>query len=174
MKSARSFLICSVVACLTASAQISPSDQVFSKIVPALLLKTSVPLRVPTYLPALKKGDFHAIINSADQTGYIVVLGATPDCRGEHVCSYGALIGTDHPLRDLDFYVVSDRKAASVPLHHGITGNFYDTTCAAYSSDTLMVWTEGKYHYIIGLKAESKSNVIRAANSAIDAADRWK
>lgn len=83
-----------------------------------------MPLRVPTYLSALKKGDVHAIINSAGQTGYIFALGATPDCRGERVCSYGAVIGTDHPLKDLDFYGVSDRKAASVPLHHGITGDF--------------------------------------------------
>lgn len=51
-----------------------------------------------------------------------------------------------------------------MPLHHGITGDFYNRICAAYCSDTLMAWTEGKYHYIIGLEAESKLNMIRAAN----------
>jgi len=156
------------------SAQISPSEKVFSTVIPALLRETSVPLRLPTYLAGLQKGDFYAIVTSADETGYTIVLGATPDCKGEHICSYGALIGTTHSLKDLSFYAVSDRKAISVPLHHGITGDFYDAMCAAYCSDSLMVWSEGKYHYIIGLKAESKPNVIRTANSAIDAADKWK
>jgi len=174
MKPTRNLLICSLLACFMCAAQISPSDQVFSKLVPALLHKTSVPLRLPTHIPGLEKGNFHAIVNSADETRYIIVLGATLDCEGQHVCSYGALIGTAHPLKDLDFYGVSKRKASSVRLHHGINGDFYDTICAAYCSDSLIVWTEGKYHYIVGLKAGSKPNVIRTANSAIDAADRWK
>jgi hypothetical protein len=110
MKPTRNLLIGFLLACFTCSAQISPSDQVFSKVVPALLHRTSVPLRLPTHIPGLEKGEFHAIINSADETGYIVVLGATPDCEGQHVCSYGALIGTAHPLKDLDFYGVSERK----------------------------------------------------------------
>ena len=155
-------------------AQISPPEQAFSKIVPALVRKTSVPLRLPSDLPHLGESDFQAIINSADETGYIIVLGATPDCEGQHVCSYGALIGTSRPLKDIDFYAVSERKGVMMKLHHGIVGHFYNTVCNAYCSDSLIVWTEGQYHYIIGLKAESKSNVIRAANSAIDAANRWK
>ena len=162
MRSTCTLLMFSLLACFGSSAQISSSDQVFSKIVPALIRKTSVPLRIPTYLPGLGNGDFHAIINSADEAGYIIVLGATPDCEGQHVCSYGALIGTAHPLRDLDFYNVSRAKSLRVHLHQGVIGDFYATTCAAYCDDSLMVWTEGKYHYIIGLKAESKSNMIRA------------
>ena len=171
---ARTLLICSLLACFTCWAQISPSDQAFSKIVPVLLRKTTVPLRIPTYLPGLEEGDFHAIVNAADETGYVIVFGATPDCEGQNFCSYGAMIGTIRPLKDLDFYDVSRAKSLRVALHHGIRGDFYDAICAAYCSDSLMVWTEGKYHYIIGLKAERKLNVIRAANSAIDAANRWK
>jgi hypothetical protein len=119
MKPSRNFVIWLLVGCVMCSAQISPSDQTFSKIVPDLLRKTFVPLRIPTYLPNLNSGDFHAFINSAEESGYIIVLGATVDCEGQHVCSYGALIGTAHPLKELDFYAVSDRKAALVPLHSG-------------------------------------------------------
>lgn len=174
MRAAPTFVIWSLFACVMCPAQTSLLDQTFSKIVPILLRQTSVPLRLPAYLPGLGNRDFHAIITSADETGYIIVLGATPDCEGQHVCSFGALIGTAHPMKDINFYAVSDRKGASVSLHHGIKGDFYDTICAAYCSDSLIVWTEGRYHYIIGLKAESKPNVIRAANSAIDAANRGK
>jgi len=174
MRATPTFVIWSLFACVMCPAQTSPQDQTFSKIVPSLLRQTSVPLRLPTQVPGLENESFHAIINSVDGTGYIIVLGATPDCKGEHACSYGALVGTVRPPKDLDFYAVSGRKAASVPLHHGIKGDFYDSICGAYCSDSLIVWAEGRYHYIIGLKAESMPNVIRAANSAIDAANRWK
>lgn len=54
------------------------------------------------------------------------------------------------------------RRCRSTTESLGISN---DSTCAAYCSDTLMAWTEGKYHLIIGVEAESKSNVIRVANS---------
>jgi len=101
-----------------------------------------------------------------DQTGYEVVLGATPDCQGQHVCSYGFLLGTTGPVSDF----VSDRKGIAVTLHNGIRGTFYDMLCGAYCGESLIAWNEGRYHYIIGLKAEKKANLILVANSAIDGA----
>lgn len=170
MKLVPNLVIWLLFASATCSAQISSPDQTLSKIVPALLRHTSIPLRLPTYLPSFDIGDFHAIIKSADETAYIIILGATADCGGQHVCSYGALIGTARPLNDLDFYAISDRKPVFVPLHRHINGYFYPPVCKACCSDSLIAWTEGKYHYIIGLKAEGKPDMIRAANSAIDAA----
>jgi len=102
---------------------------------------------------------------------YIVVLGATPNCEGQPACSYGALIGTARPLKDLNFYSISEQKAALVSLHHNVKGSFYAPRCGAYCSDSVVVWAEGKFRYIIGLKAGSQRDVIRAANSAIDAAN---
>jgi hypothetical protein len=162
------WLLFAIVSC---SAQTFHVVEILSKIAPTVRDRTSVPLRFPTHLAGLDdEGDLYAIMQSADDTGYVVVLGATPDCEGQHVGSYGALIGTTRHFQSVDFYGLSARKGTSVVLHHGIKGRFYDAVCGAYCSDSLIAWTEGKYHYIIGVKAEKKSNVIEAANSAIEAA----
>lgn len=165
-------------------AQISPGTpkpqsrlmKVFSGAMPALRQKTSVPVRIPTEVPGLDaENNLYAIVKSADETGYTVVLGTTPDCGGQHVCSYGTLIGTTRPLNEIDDYGFTDRHRTRVKLWKGISGYFYDSVCGAYCSDSLIVWTEGKYSYIIGLKAERQSSMIKIANSAIRAGtDRWK
>ncbi len=177
------FLTCLICVCGTYPTQISPGSpkpqshlmKVFSGAVPMLRQKTSVPIRIPTQVPGLDaEDDLYAIVKSADETGYTVVLGATPDCEGQHVCSYGTLIGTTRPFNTIDDYGFKDRRRTRVRLRNGISGYFYDTVCEAYCSDSLVVWTEGKYRYIIGLKAERQSNMIKVANSAIRATDRWK
>ena len=148
--------------------------KVFSEAVPLLRQKTSVPIRIPTEIPGLDaEDDLYAIVKSADETGYIVILGATPDCEGQHVCSYGTLTGTRRPFNKIDDF--TDRRRTRVKLWNGINGYFYDFVCGAYCSDSLIAWTEGKYHYIIGLKAERQTNMIKVANSAIRAGtDRRK
>ena len=150
--------------------------KVFSNAVAVIREKTAVPIRIPTEVPGLDaETDLYAIVGSANETGYTVVLGATPDCEGQHVCSYGTLIGTTLPLIKIDDYGFTDRRRTRVRLRNGISGYFYDTVCGAYCSDSWVVWTEGKYRYIIGLKAEKQSNMIKVANSAIRAGtDRWK
>lgn len=150
--------------------------KVFSEAVSVLRQKTSVPIRIPTEVPGLDaENNLYATVKSADETGYTVALGATPDCGGQHVCSYGTLIGTTRPFNEIDDYGFTDRHRTRVMLRNGINGYFYDSVCGAYCSDSLIVWTEGKYRYIIGLKAERRSNMIKVANSAIRAGtDRWK
>ena len=164
--------------------QISPSTpkprpnlmKIFSEAATVLRQKTSVPIRIPTEIPSLdSEDDVYAIVKSADETGYAVVLGAIPDCEGQHVCSYGTLIGTTRPFKEIDDYEFADRRSKRVVLWNGIRGDYYGSVCAAYCDDSLIVWTEGKYRYIIGLKAEKQSNMIKVANSAIRAgADQWK
>jgi hypothetical protein len=151
--------------------------KVFSKAVPLILKKTSVPIRIPTEVPGLDRedDDLYAIVQSADETGYTIILGATPDCEGQHVCSYGTLIGTTRPFNEIADDGLTDRRKKRVILWNGISGYFYDSVCGAYCDDSLIVWTEGKYRYIIGLKAEKQSNMIKVANSAIRAGTgRWK
>lgn len=150
--------------------------KVFSEAATVLRQKTSVPIRIPTEIPSLDaENDLYAIVKSADGTGYAVILGATPDCEGEHVCSFGTLIGTTRPLNEIEDYEVTDRRRKQVVLWNGIRGYYYDSVCGAYCNDSLIVWTEGKYRYIIGLKAEKQSNMIKVANSAIRAGtDQWK
>jgi hypothetical protein len=179
-------IVLSVVLCQAqASPNTSKSDasgpqpqiiKVFSKAAALLHQKTSVPLRLPTHVSGLDgEGEVYAIVKSANETGYVVILGATPDCEGQHVCSNGTLIGTSRPLSQVDEYAINDRRGILVRLQHGLKGYFYESVCGAYCSDSLIVWTEGNNHYIIGLKAQRKSDMIGAANSAIQGgSERWK
>lgn len=111
--------------------------------------------------------ELYAIIKSADKARYIVVLGATPDCYGEHACSYGTFIGTSQPFDQVDDYSLRDMRGTPVTLTRGIRGTFYQSECGAYCSDALITWSEGNFHYVIGIKAEKKPDLIRTANSAI-------
>jgi hypothetical protein len=148
----------------------SPVSKVFTSAVIVLRSKTSVPLRLPTCVWGLDSGnDLYAIVKSVTENGYVVVLGATPDCEGQHVCSYGTIIGTSRPLDQVDEYDVTRRPRTLVKLRRGLTGYFYASICGAYCSDSFIAWTEGSYHYIIGLKAEKKSNLLGSVNSAIEA-----
>jgi hypothetical protein len=154
---------------------LSPISSVYTKAVTVLRSKTSVPLRLPTCVWGLDSNDdLHAIVKSADESGYVLVLGATPDCQGQHVCSYGTMIGTSHPLDQIDAYDVTRRRRTLVKLHRGLAGYFYGSVCGAYCSDSFVTWTEGTYHYIIGLKAEKKSKLVASVNSAIDSGAQWK
>ena len=157
------------------SGSLSPISGVYTKAVTVLRAKTSVPLRLPTCVWGLdSNGELHAIVKSADGSGYALVLGATPDCEGQHVCSYGTMIGTSRPLDQIDAYNVTRRPRTPVKLHRGLTGYFYGPVCGAYCRDSFITRTEGTYHYIIGLKAEKESNLLASVNSAIDSRAQLK
>jgi len=148
----------------------SPISDVFAKAAIVLRSKTAVPLRLPACVWGLGSGDeLYAVVKSVDESGYVVVLGATPDCEGQHVCSYGTMIGTSRPLNQIDQYDVTRRPRTLVKFGHGLTGYFYASVCGAYCRDSFITWTEGSYHYIIGLKAEKRSDMIESVNSAIEA-----
>lgn len=127
-----------------------------------------MPLRLPTIVSGLQADDeLYAVAKLARQDTYVIVLAATPDCEGQHVCSYGTFIGTRRPLNQIDEYSTDERRGVRVKLVNGITGLFFAPTCGAYCSDSLVVWDEDAYHYIVGLKAGSKQDLVQAANSAI-------
>ena len=126
------------------SSSLSPMGKAFAQAVPVLRSKSSVPLRLPTCLWGLDVGgEFYAIVKSVDKSGYVVVLGATADCEGQHACSFGTMIGTSRPLNQIDEYDVTRRPRTPVKLRHGLTGYFYAPVCGAYCSDSFITWTEG-------------------------------
>jgi len=142
---------------------------VFAEAKTILRAKTSVPPRLPNCVSGLNSADdTYAIVKSVNDSGYSVVLGATPGCEGQHVCSFGTMIGTTRPLDQVDEYDISRRPRSRVKLHGGFIGYFYAFNCGAYCSDSFVTWTEGNYHYVIGLKAESKANLLASVNSAIE------
>lgn len=135
------------------------------KTLPQLRAKTPVPPRLISYFPRLVKADdLYVNVLSSDSTGYEIVLGFTPDCEGQNVCGYGRLIGTTRPFSKIE--EIEGRRWVPVTLAGRIKARYYDTRCAAYCSYSVIAWSEGKWHYLVELKAERKSLVIRAANSA--------
>jgi len=146
---------------------LSPISSAYTKAITVLRSKTRVPLRLPNCVWGVEKP--YTVVKSAGRDGYVLVLGATPDCEGQHVCSYGTVIGTSLPLDQIAEYDITRRPRTQVRLRKGLTGYFYASVCGAYCSDSFITWTEGRYHYIIGLKDEEKSNLLASVNSAIEA-----
>ena len=155
-------------------------NPVYSEILPTLQKKTRVPLRLPAYLPydepkpkSKRKNDedaqgedLTASIVRVDEQSYSIQLAFGKDCTGAHVCRDGGITGStvfrdEHP----------DRRKVPVKLHRGIRGSFVDSECGAYCDESVLYWSEHGYHYSISSKAASKKELIRLANSAIDAAD---
>jgi hypothetical protein len=133
---------------------------------PQLKEKTSIPPRLITYFPRLDKADdLYVNVISADSTRYEIVLAFDPDCLGQNVCGYGILVGTTLPFNEIPD--IKDRKWVPVTLAGGIKARYYDTQCYAYCSYSMVAWSEGKWRYLVELKAERKWLVIKAANSAL-------
>jgi len=133
---------------------------------PQLKEKTSIPLRLITYFPRLGKADdLYVNVISADSTRYEIVLAFDPDCLGQNVCGYGILVGTTLPFNEIPD--IEEQKWVPVTLAGGIKARYYDTQCHAYCSYSMVAWSEGKWRYLVELKAERKWLVIKAANSAL-------
>ena len=179
--------------CIGSAAQVSTAEQqgnsledsqeppskgpssVFKKLEPALRKATTVPLRLPAFLPSMD--DKHPIftnLGSVDSSHYEIYLGWLPDCEGRNVCSYGSLYGgvsrflspQEEAARDDD----EDRAklmVQPVELSGGITGQFVDAVCYAYCTESYIRWREGRFYYAIGMKAERKETLMKVANSAI-------
>ncbi len=77
------------------------------------------------------------------------------------------LIGTTRALSQIEEEGLADRPRTLVKLQQGFDGYFYRAVCFAYCSDSLIVWSEGRYHYIISLKAGRKTELIESATLAI-------
>lgn len=155
-------------------------NPVYSEILPTLQKMTRVPLRLPAYLPydepkpkSKQKNDedrqgenLTASIVRVDEQNYSIQLAFGKDCTGAHVCRDGGVTGStvlqdEHP----------ERRKVPVRLHRGIRGSFVDSECGAYCDESVLYWSEHGYHYSISSKAASEKELIRLANSAIDAAD---
>lgn len=116
-----------------------------------------------TYFPRLDKAtDLFVNVRTADSRGYEIVVGFDPDCEGQNACGYAILRGTTEPLKQ----IVPEGKWVPVTLRRGIKARYSDTECNAYCSYSVVAWAEGKWRYTVELKAEKKSFVAKAANSA--------
>jgi hypothetical protein len=154
----------------------------------------SVPLRLPTYIPAngqrlLPNPDapslqvYAVLDNVQPDQGYQITLGYTSDCSGGNACRLGTIAGAVKPhqsiqetyafMRDPNFKGRRSQEVmAPVTLSKEIQGWFIPWICGANCNDAQVVWEENIYRYSVGIKVGDKASLVKMANSAIEAAQR--
>jgi hypothetical protein len=141
------------------------TQELFAKVRSLLPGKTQVPVRLPAYLPNLgdKDNPLFAILESADRQGYEIQLAWDEGCPGGNACHLGTIRASAKPL----YEGAKGQPKIPITLHGGVKGYFINTTCDAYCYESIVGWQENGYYYSIGIKAESKAQMIKVANSAI-------
>ena len=139
-------------------------NHIFKEMIPLLLKKTLVPIRLPEYVPYSndKENPLYGILKVAESDGYSIQLAWTKDCEGGNACHVGYVGGSKIPSS-----TPSDKSVIPVILTGGIKGSFVDFDCGAHCDDASLNWTEGNYHYEISLKAGDRKTLGRMADSAI-------
>jgi hypothetical protein len=115
-----------------------------------------VPTAEPRFVLAVvsNAAGIHSAVSATTTTSRTLACGSlfrpnvTPS---QAACRYGTVIGTNRSFQRLDG--LRDKRPNPVRLRGGIKGFFYDTVCTVFCSDSYVAWSEGKYHYVIGLKA---------------------
>jgi hypothetical protein len=140
-------------------------NHIFNEVIPLLLKKTSVPLRLPEYVPDTddKETPLYGILEVGEPERYSIQLAWIKNCTGGNACHVGYIGGSKTP------FPREHKPEVPVTLRGGIKGSFIDSDCGAHCDDASLDWVEGGYYYGISLKAGNKKTLIRMANSAIQA-----
>lgn len=141
----------------------SKPNNIFKEMIPSLLRKTRVPLRLPEYVPYSDDEGLSAILEVAQPDGYSIQLAWVKDCEGGNACHVGYIGGSETRPQP------SDKPEVPVALIGGIRGSFVEFECGAHCDDASLYWSEGEYYYEVSLKAGNKETLIRMANTAIRA-----
>jgi hypothetical protein len=98
---------------------------------------------------------------SVSKNAYQVIFAATNEpCDGQHVCSWGSVIASDHRGGFAT-------PAVHVQLASGLEGDFRKAERSAYCGEATLEWREDQYYYTIGIKAGTRDDLVKAVNSAI-------
>lgn len=140
---------------------------VFVQVLGEILAKSSVPSELPAYLPYVnRQNPVYLASISIGKSGYNLMLAFDPHCEGQHECYYASFEGNVSPFEPLD------KTGIPVILRDGIRGEFYDSECGSYCDGSYIRWSERGFYYSISMTGETKSMLIRVANSAIQATSR--
>jgi hypothetical protein len=141
----------------------SKPNGIFKEMIPLLLRKTHVPLRLPEYIPYSgdKETPLYAILEVAEPDAYSIQLAWIKGCEGGNACHVGYIGGSRTRTQP------SDKPEVPVTLTSGIKGSFVNFDCGAHCDDASLYWNEGEFYYEISLKASDDETLIRMANSAI-------
>jgi hypothetical protein len=139
------------------------SHPVFKSILPKLKQKTQINILLPKFIPESDgENPIYAIIETASQKKYDILLGFSPDCNGGTACRLGVLSAEAVTQK-------TPRLAGKrVSLAKGITGYFVDFSCGANCSDATLTWRQQSVQYTVGLKAGDRASLVKMANSAIN------
>ena len=138
----------------------------------------SIPVVLPTELPFAA----YPYLRLVDSQSYEISLDHTPDCRGAGYCNDGILRGEQinqgtSPIQakyafekqsNFQPQARSPEQIGDVVLARGIKGYFVPYVCGANCDSSKVIWNQGGYRYMVGVRYGSKSAVVVLANSAIE------
>lgn len=134
----------------------------FGSIHPKLKQKTKLKILLPKYIPSEDGiNPIYAILETATQNRYSIILGYTPNCNGGTACRLGTIYAESITSK------TPRLTGKKVSLAKGITGYFVDFSCGANCSDATLTWRQGNGQYTVGLKAGDRAALVKMANSAI-------
>jgi hypothetical protein len=112
----------------------------------------------------------YANVLSMEQGMYEISLDFSEDCNGATACHFGVLAGSltsGNELYSTPNIIVDAERGIPVTLANGIEGYYIEGLCGASCSDSLIVWVQDFYQYIIGSKAAPQAFLLDLVNSAI-------
>jgi hypothetical protein len=110
-----------------------------------LKVKTTIAVKVPTYLPGTRGQRIFAVIIGADPSDYNILLATKLPCGGGNACSYGSVRASKSAF-DLE------GTATLVTLRNSISAQFFPSRCHAFCSQAYITWKEADVFYCIGVK----------------------
>jgi hypothetical protein len=137
-----------------------------SEILPKLKGKTQVPIFIPSLVPVSQKLYYQT---QSKPDSYIVSMEFTADCKGAGACTLGEIRGQKGGEFSTKMEGVT-KTLKTVQLAGGVKGNFHNG-CGAYCTANLEWKTQG-FMYTVAIKNGSEADLIKIANSAIQAGKR--
>ncbi len=136
-----------------------------SEILPKLKGKTQVPIFIPSLLDSEKL--YYQTTAKADS--YTISMDRTADCHGVTACSFGEIRAQKGGEFSTKIEGVT-KTLKNVQLARGMKG-FFHNGCGAYCTASVE-WKSQGVLYTVAIKNGRESDVIKMANSAIQAGKR--
>jgi len=140
-----------------------------SELVQSMVL-TDIPPMLPTSFMIADEMALYPVVLSMEYGIYEISLDFSEDCNWATACHFGVLAGSltsGNELYSTPNIFVDVERAVPVTLTNGIEGYYIEGLCGASCSNSLIVWVQDFYQYIIGSKAASQAFLLDIVNSAI-------
>ena len=138
-------------------------------LVQALVL-TEIPPMLPTSFMIEDEMALFPYVLTMETGMYEISLDFGEECHMATACHFGVLAGSltsGNELYSTPNIFVDVSRAQRVTLANGIEGYYIEGLCGASCDNSLIVWVQGYYQYIIGSKAASQAFLLDIVNSAI-------